>query len=104
MLLDMQLPFKVLHAHVVDIEVVTHGDRSHAIKDIFSRSGSRNRVDDHIGVGKHLVDGVRDFVSELARPLKSDVARESDRNIGEIAIASTTDANPVYFQKAIYVS
>ena len=55
-LLDVELAGEILHADVVDVEVVAGGDGANAVEDIFRTLGARQRLDGDIGVGKNAVN------------------------------------------------
>src|SRR5205814_1853111 len=97
-LLHVQPAAQVLHAHIVHHEVIAGGDGADAVENIFADGGARQRVDDHVGVGQHAVDGVGDGVGDLLGALEGDVAAEADDEVGEVAIAGAANAHACHFE------
>src|ERR1035438_2987922 len=129
MLLDMQMAVEILHADVVDVEVIAGGDGADTIEDVFGPSRARHGMDHYVGIrqnfthprcdctgrwlgARHGMDhyvGIRqnfthprcDCSGHLLRPLKGEVAFESYGNIGEIAVAGFSKAHTLYFKHTL---
>ena len=74
MLFDVQLSFQVLHADVVDVEVVAGGNRADAVKNIFRPQGAGSGMHHHVGVRQDVVHGCSDGVRHLLGALKCHIA------------------------------
>src|SRR5258706_3320512 len=98
----VKLSADVLPADAVDVEIVARRHRKNAVKDIFSVDRAWNGMHHHVGIGKNLVHRVGDSVDYLFRALKSHVACQADRKIGEISVSRTPYAYPVHFQQSIH--
>src|SRR5580704_13366842 len=92
-LLDVKAPGEILHADVVDIEVVAGSDGADTVKDIFRALGARERLNGDVGVGKNFVDRGGDGLDELLGALKGNRTREADGKVGEVAVARTAGAD-----------
>src|ERR1700759_5383786 len=99
MLLDVQVTVQVLHAYVVHVHIVASRDRADAIENVLRRRCARNRMDHNISIGEQPVNGAGDLVRDLAGPLESDIASQTDGDICKIAIAGAPDAHAIYFKK-----
>src|ERR1700691_3204883 len=91
-LLDVKPPREILHADVVDVEVVACGHGANTIKDIFRALGTRQGLHRNIGIWKNVVDRCSCGGHQLVGALKSDGARQPDGQIGEIPVAGAADA------------
>ncbi len=102
MLLHVQTAGEILHADVVDIEVVAGGDGAYAVENIFRALGARQRLNGDVGVRKNSVDrgGYRCY--QLLGPLESYSAGQADREIGEIAVAGAANSHASNFEDAIH--
>jgi hypothetical protein len=58
MLLDVELAVEILHADVVDVEVVASGDGANAVEDVFRALGARQRLNSDIGVREDAMNGL----------------------------------------------
>jgi len=54
MLLDMEFAREILHADVVDVQVVAGSDGANTVEDIFRTLGARQGLNGDVGVGKNL--------------------------------------------------
>src|SRR5258708_6959134 len=98
---QMQVSVKILHADVVDVEVVASRDRANAVKNIFRTLRARQRLHGYIGVGKNAVNCGGHGFHQLFGALKSNRAREAYGEIGEVAVAGPADAHPSNLQHAL---
>jgi hypothetical protein len=101
-LLNMQSSGKILHADVMNIEVVPRGHGSNAVKDVFRTLRARQRLDRDISVGKDVVNSGRHGFHQLLGTLEGDGAVKADRQVGEITVAGLTDAHPPDFKYSIH--
>src|SRR3954470_3957263 len=95
MLLDVKLASEVLHAHVVDVQIVPRSDSANPIENILGALRPRDRAHHHVSIGQNVVDGAGHVVGDLLRALEGHVAGHSYRDIGEVAIAGATNANAI---------
>src|SRR5580704_17423934 len=100
-LLDVKAPGEILHADVVDIEVVAGSDGADTVKDIFRALGARERLNGDVGVGKNFVDRGGDGLDELLGALKGNRTGEADGKVGEVAVARTADADATDFENTL---
>src|ERR1022692_3732816 len=102
MLLDVQLPVQVLHADVVDIEIMASGDRADAVKDVFRTAGARDRVDHDVSVGQNFAYPGGDRRRDLLRTLERKIAFQPYGNVGKKAVARLPEADSLHLQHAIH--
>jgi len=102
MLLDVEMAVEILHADVVDVEVVASSDGPNAVEDVFRTLGARERLNGDIGVGEDAMNCLGYGFDQLLRALKCNSAGKADREIGEIAVAGAADAHPPDFEHAIH--
>ena len=60
-------------------------------------------MDHHIGVGEHAMHGRSHGISHLLGALKSQVAAQTNGDIGKITVSRSPDANPVQLQNALHL-
>ena len=53
-LLNVEFAVEILHADVVDVQIVAGGDGANAVEDIFRTLGARQRLNGHVGIGKDV--------------------------------------------------
>ncbi len=82
-LLNVKTTMQVLNAHIMHIQVVPRGDRAHPVKNIFRRTRTRDRANDHVSVGQDPMHRPGNFVGNLSGPLKSNATRKSYGDVGE---------------------
>ena len=102
-LLHVELAGEILHADVVDVEVVARGDGANAVEDIFRALGARQRLHGDVGIGKNAAHRGGDRFHQLLGTLEGDGAGQTDGEIGEIAIAGAADADAADFEHTIHV-
>src|SRR5580700_8080445 len=100
-LLDVEVAVEILHADVVNVEVVASGDGTNAVEDIFRTLGAGQRLNGDVSVGENAVDGCRYGGHQLLGALEGDGAGEADGEVGEIAVAGAADTNASDFEHAI---
>ena len=103
MLLDVEAAGKILHADVMDVEIVASGDGADTIEDIFGALGAWERLNGDIGVGKDFMNRIGDGCHKLFGTLESYGTCEADGEIGEIAVARAADADATDFEDALDV-
>src|SRR5215831_13191821 len=101
MLLDQPASSCHFHADVVDIEVVACRHSTHAVENIFGTTGAGDGLYRDVSAGKDCLYDCLNLFHQLAGALKGDIAREGDRKIGKITVASTADAHPINCHNAI---
>ena len=94
----MKPAVEVLHADVMNVQIVSSRDGAHTIKNIFGGGRPRDRPNDYVGVGEDFMHGPRNLVSYLARTLERDIACKADGNVGEITIPGAADAHAINFK------
>ncbi len=102
MLFDVEMALEILHADVVQVEIVTGGDGADAIENIFRTQGAGHGVHDDVGIGQHFVDGAGYGFRHLLRALERDVAGHADGEVGEVAVAGAANAHAVYLEQAVH--
>src|SRR6476660_3247761 len=96
------MSLEVLHADIVDVEVVASGDSPDAIENVFRVQSAGDGVHDHVSVRKNFVDRTGYGFHHLLGTLEGDVAGHTDGEIGTITVAGTAAAYAVHFQHAIH--
>ena len=56
MLLNVEMSVEILHADVVDVEVVTSRDRANAVEDILRTLRARKRLNSYVSVVEDLLN------------------------------------------------
>ena len=100
-LFDVERAFQILHADIVDVEIVAGGDGTNAVKQILAASGTRDGADHDVGIGKNAVHTIGDGFGNLFGALERNVASHAHEDIREIAIAGAADARAIDIHNAI---
>src|ERR1700722_18919447 len=103
MLLDMEFAGEILHADVVDVQVVAGSDGANTVKDIFRKLRARQGLNGDVGVGEGCAHGGSDGFYQLLRTLEGYGAGQSHGEISEVAVAGTADANASDFEDTIHM-
>src|SRR5262249_36358036 len=99
-LLHMQTSGKILDTHVMDAEVVARSHSANTVENIFMPGFARDGVDDYIAIGKDVVNRVRDLRHRLSGTLEGDVASQAHGQVGKVAVAGASNADPLDFDHA----
>ena len=102
MLFDVKTPTQILHADIVHIEIVPRRHGPNAVEDVLAVQSPRDRVHDDVGVGQNAVDRNCDRVHHLFGALESDIARQTNRQVGKIPVSRSPDADAIYFQHSVH--
>src|SRR6476661_8169877 len=100
-LFHVQASLEILHADVVDVEIVASGDSADAIENILGAPGPRQGVHDHVSVRQHFMDRAGHGFRHLFGALEGHVAGHANREIGKVAVAGTANADAVHLEQAI---
>src|SRR6202142_22787 len=100
-LFDVQVALEILHADVVNIEIVAGSNGANAIENVFCTQGAGNGVHDDVGIGQDIMHGVGDGFRHLLGALESYVAGDTYRKISEVTIAGAANAHAVDFKQTI---
>ena len=100
-LFDVEATREILHADVVDVEVVAGGDGANAVENIFRALGARQRLHGDVGIGKDVANRGGHGFDQLLGALEGDGAGETNGKIGEVAVAGAADAHATDFEHAI---
>src|SRR6185312_3753251 len=73
-LFHMEWTAEVLDTDIMNAEVVAGGHAANPVEDVLFRRLPRDRVNDYVAIGEHLVDGIRDFRNDLTGALEGHVA------------------------------
>src|SRR5215469_11373990 len=101
MLLYMNCPVHILHADVVNIQVVACGHRADAVEQTLAVAGPGGGIDHHVGSGQKCANYSGSVIGHLLGFLEGHVPRHRDRDVGEILISTTPDAHTVDGKYAI---
>src|SRR5262245_27112161 len=82
-------------------DVVARSHGADAVKNILMAGFAWNGVDHDIRIGQDIVDGAGNLAHHLARALESYIARQSNRQVGKVAIAGTANARPFDLNYAV---
>ena len=102
-LFDVAAAAGVLHADVVDVEIVACSDGADLIEQALMTAGAGDGVDHDIGIRQYGTDVSRNFVGDLLRLLEGHAAGHGDRDIGEVAASGAADADPGHPQYAVHL-
>src|SRR5690242_3541071 len=97
-LLHVQLTTQVLHAHVVDVQVVAHGHRADAVEYVFPTVRLGNGVDHHVCLGQHAMHRRFYRVRHLLRALKGEIPSYADGNVSKVVVSRAANAHSVQCQ------
>src|SRR5438552_718427 len=97
----MQTPSQVLHAHIVDAEVVAGSHGADAVKYIFLPGFAWHRVNDHIRIRQNIVYRIGNFSYHLAGALEGHIAGQPYRKVGKIAVARAAYTDPLHLDYTI---
>src|SRR5882757_6976399 len=94
-LFHMQLPFQILHANVMHVDVVPGGNGADAVENAFIQLRPGQRVDHDIGVREKLLHGRGDRAHDLLGALERDNPRQRHGKVGKVSVAGAADANAI---------
>ena len=90
----------LLHADLMDGEVAAGRDGADAVVDALRKRGGGDGVDDDVGPGQVALHGLRGGQGELLGALEGEVARQAERDVGEVVGAGAAGAQAFHREHA----
>src|SRR5206468_4512035 len=93
---------EILHADVMDVEVVAGSHGSDTVENILGPRRTRHRVHHHVSIWQHFMHRIGNCGRHLLRALEGDIARHTNGKIGEVTVTRAPDAYSVNLEQAIH--
>ncbi len=101
MLFHMQLAVQILHADVVQVEVVARSYGADAVENILRPTSARNGMHHDIGIGQDFAYSRSHRGGNLIGTLEREIAFQSDGNVGEKSIPGFAKTDTIDLEHAI---